>query len=73
VIVKNEGQKVADGDKTNVCNWPIGAGTTCTKTFTKADSLRRHRAEAHHGSYQKFLKRIFEPAHRKNSTGKVSA
>jgi hypothetical protein len=51
VIVKNEGQKVTDGDKTNVCNWPIGAGTTCTKTFTKADSLRRHRAEAHHGSY----------------------
>jgi hypothetical protein len=53
VIVKNHGGKksqgaISDGEK-KVCLWPIGAGTTCGKTFTKFDSLKRHLAETHKG------------------------
>ena len=36
------------GEK-KVCLWPMGNGTTCGKTFTKFDSLKRHLAEAHKG------------------------
>ena len=32
-----------------MCLWPIGNGTTCGKTFTKFDSLKRHLAENHKG------------------------
>ncbi len=32
-----------------VCLWPTGSGTTCGKTFTKFDSLKRHLSEAHKG------------------------
>ncbi len=36
------------GEK-KVCLWPMGNGTTCGKTFTKFDSLKRHLSEAHKG------------------------
>ena len=56
VIVKNSKKlsgslqgTIAEGEK-KVCLWPIGAGTTCGKTFTKFDSLKRHLAETHKGS-----------------------
>ncbi len=39
---------VPEGEK-KVCLWPTGNGTTCGKTFTKFDSLKRHLAEAHKG------------------------
>ena len=39
------------GDK-KLCLWPTGDGTTCGKSFTKADSLRRHMAETHKGQNQ---------------------
>ena len=42
------GGTIAEGEK-KVCLWPIGAGTTCGKTFTKFDSLKRHLAETHKG------------------------
>ena len=50
VIVKNAAKKsnVSEGEK-KVCLWPVGAGTTCGKTFTKFDSLKRHLAETHKG------------------------
>ena len=50
VIVKNAAKKsnVLEGEK-KVCLWPVGAGTTCGKTFTKFDSLKRHLAETHKG------------------------
>ncbi len=32
-----------------VCLWPTGNGSTCGKTFTKFDSLKRHLSEAHKG------------------------
>jgi hypothetical protein len=59
VIVKN-GKKlsgsqgtISEGEK-KVCLWPIGAGTTCGKTFTKFDSLKRHLAETHKGQFCEF-------------------
>lgn len=42
------GPTATDGEK-KVCLWPIGNGTTCGKTFTKFDSLKRHLAENHKG------------------------
>lgn len=38
----------AENDK-KVCLWPTGNGTTCGKTFTKYDSLKRHLTETHKG------------------------
>ena len=38
-----------DGEK-KICLWPISANdTSCGKTFTKMDSLKRHIAENHKG------------------------
>ena len=42
------GNNVPEGEK-KVCLWPTGNGTTCGKTFTKFDSLKRHLAENHKG------------------------
>ena len=42
------GGNVPEGEK-KVCLWPTGNGTTCGKTFTKFDSLKRHLAENHKG------------------------
>jgi hypothetical protein len=36
-------------EEKKVCLWPIGAGTSCGKTFSKFDSLKRHLAETHKG------------------------
>lgn len=38
-----------ENDEKKVCLWPMGNGTTCGKTFTKFDSLKRHLQEAHKG------------------------
>lgn len=45
---KGIGGVVPEGEK-KVCLWPTGNGTTCGKTFTKFDSLKRHLAENHKG------------------------
>ena len=44
-------------DEKKVCLWPMGNGTTCGKTFTKFDSLKRHLQEAHKGKEQTCLSR----------------
>jgi hypothetical protein len=46
--VGKKGANVPEGEK-KVCLWPTGNGTTCGKTFTKFDSLKRHLAESHKG------------------------
>ena len=46
-------------DEKKVCLWPMGHGTTCGKTFTKFDSLKRHLQEAHKGKDQTYFGRIF--------------
>ena len=40
-----------ESSERKVCLWPTGNGTTCGKTFTKFDSLKRHLSEAHKGSF----------------------
>jgi len=46
--IKKAGGNIPEGEK-KVCLWPTGNGTTCGKTFTKFDSLKRHLAENHKG------------------------
>ena len=48
-----QGGPVGNEEK-KVCLWPIGAGTTCGKTFSKFDSLKRHLAETHKGMFLSF-------------------
>jgi hypothetical protein len=43
------GGNLATSGEKKVCLWPMGNGTTCGKTFTKFDSLKRHLSEAHKG------------------------
>eukprot|EP00095_Tigriopus_kingsejongensis_P011906 maker-scaffold111_size354240-snap-gene-2.27 protein:Tk11906 transcript:maker-scaffold111_size354240-snap-gene-2.27-mRNA-1 annotation:"zinc finger protein 729-like isoform x6" len=37
------------GGEKQICHWPTGNGTTCGKSFTKMDSLKRHLTETHKG------------------------
>ena len=46
-------------DEKKVCLWPMGNGTTCGKTFTKFDSLKRHLQEAHKGKISVLMFSIF--------------
>ena len=49
-------------DEKKVCLWPMGNGTTCGKTFTKFDSLKRHLQEAHKGKRREsYLLRTLTP------------
>ena len=43
------GTKTTTEGEKKVCLWDLGNNTTCGKTFTKFDSLKRHLAESHKG------------------------